>query len=510
MRVEVHDPDRDQRLNRWVVPAGLALLAVITWLLARAGGHPWGDDWAGYLLQARALAEGSAAAEVATNAAAMRGSDVQLGPDAYPWGFPALLAVAGVATGWDFESMKWVGLAALIGAVLGAFLLARLLVGPWLAAGVAIVVALRPAVVVDSTYLGSDLPFLAASTLTLALILHIYAAAKSTGAIGAGALVGVVLLSVASFSIRSNGVVLPATLVFAIGLLALRGWCGWRSALVSCAVFAACFLLGALLYFRLLPDGSLGSVSYLSLDPLQWIQAGVRHANYLASLATFDLVRGPAKLVPLGVFAGLCVLGLSRRPEEGSILLVYLGMHVGLITLFPFDGGLRYYYPMLPAAFALLALGLQALRERLGDRWKGGGSAARGGPQFAVRALVLAAIVVTLTTLSLRERERHASGGPGEPFSADTRQVFRYVEVNAPADARIAFFKPRAFRYATGRVAVAIRWPRNLERVDWYVFSTSPADGRTQLDERFLVDPSSGFSLRYSVGTYRVYARTRG
>jgi hypothetical protein len=510
MRVNTTERPVSDGPGLWLPALGLAFLVACTWFLMVTKGHPWGDDWAGYLMQARALANGAASVEVATNATAISGSDFQLGPDAYPWGYPALLAIAGIAADWDFESMKWVGLVSLVASVIGALLLARSVVGTSLAVLVALCVGLRPSVIVDSTYLGSDLPFLALSTLALALIVRAYLDAKEVGFVERRMLLGVALLSVAAFSIRSNGVVLPATALFALGMLGFRGHCDWRETLAASATCVAGFGLGVVLYFGVLPDGSLSSLSYISLDPGVWLQACIRHVNHFAALVTFDMVRGPSKLLPLAVFSAICVLGLLRKPAEVSILLVYLALHVGLITLVPFDGGTRYYYPMLPAALVVFAVGLQALAERAASQSKGTGEVGGANSRLGIGAVLVAAFAVALALLSVRESERYATRGLGEPFSVDTRQVFRYVEANAPADARIAFFKPRAFRYATGRVAVAIRRPRNLERVDWYVFSTLSADRGTQLDERYLTDPASGFSLRYSVGTYRVYARTRG
>ena len=81
--------------------AGLALLVFGLWFVGWTPTYFWGDDWAGYLMQARALVDGSVDQELALNTAAMHGSDVQIGPNAYPWGYPALLAIAGLLTGWS-------------------------------------------------------------------------------------------------------------------------------------------------------------------------------------------------------------------------------------------------------------------------------------------------------------------------------------------------------------------------------------------------------------------------
>ncbi len=60
------------RANTWLSRESLAVglvlaLALILGSLRLQEAHSWGDDFAGYLLQARSLVEGNPAAEVALN-----------------------------------------------------------------------------------------------------------------------------------------------------------------------------------------------------------------------------------------------------------------------------------------------------------------------------------------------------------------------------------------------------------------------------------------------------------
>ena len=93
----------DGRRRHWVSKEGLAVILVIGLALVLASfhlrlSHAWGDDFAGYLLQARSLVEGRPGAEVALNGELQALADWRVGPDAYPWGFPALLAAAYLRT----------------------------------------------------------------------------------------------------------------------------------------------------------------------------------------------------------------------------------------------------------------------------------------------------------------------------------------------------------------------------------------------------------------------------
>jgi len=92
-----------------VLIAGIAVLAV----QFHRTGHPQGDDFALYLRQARAVFAGNTAEVVADNRFAVANSDPLFSPDAYPWGFPLLLAPLVRLWGLDYERLKLVEVAVL-------------------------------------------------------------------------------------------------------------------------------------------------------------------------------------------------------------------------------------------------------------------------------------------------------------------------------------------------------------------------------------------------------------
>ena len=55
--------------------------------------HNWGDDYAGYLLQSYAVLNYSPMDFIELNSLTINSSDVVIGPTAYPWGFPFILAL---------------------------------------------------------------------------------------------------------------------------------------------------------------------------------------------------------------------------------------------------------------------------------------------------------------------------------------------------------------------------------------------------------------------------------
>lgn len=491
--------------------AGLALLLASFALLAWWGGvsplNHWGDDWAGYLLQARAIVTGGVDAELASNTVAMQGGDVQIGPYAYPWGYPVLLAAAGIASDWNPVGLKVVGGLSLAVLVLASFALARSRLGLGLSAFVAIAVGLQLEVVLHADFIGSDVPFTAVSTVGLLLIYLQYLRILAGRGPGAGLALGVIMASVAAFSIRSNGAVLPCTYVALLGLATWRDSAAWRLMAGHALGFVASVGVLFVAYFAAFPDGSLVHAGYLSFDPRVWLERSVRHVHYVAEWITFKKILGVGKLLPLGALMALMLWGLLRRPWDGAVLAIYCLGHLALLTLFPFDGGLRYYHPLLPAAFMLAALGAKAAWD---------GLAPRLSPATARRAALVCAwavplVMVLVMTQVVRGRQlAHATEGPGDPSSPATAETLAWVARQAPHEARVAFFKPRAFRLLSGRIAFAVNQPSSLGAVDWYVFNGGTDDTRTQILESALQDPSAGFRVVFERPPYRVYAKRPG
>jgi hypothetical protein len=472
-------------------------------------GHPWGDDWAGYVLQSRALVAGAPGAELDANAAVMRAGDIQIGPDAYPWGYPLLLGAAAIVLGDSIEAYKWLGVLALVVLIVSAVSLAGLFLPPIGAAFVGIATVFQPSLFSESGFLGSDLPFVAVSTAAVWLSFAQWARLRVDGRYRGRLTVGIALLSIAAFSFRSNGVVVIAVYVGAILMSTWHLGRNWVAALRQLVHFGAVLAAGLGIYFSALPDGSLSTANYLSFDPRVWAEGLIRHFHYIASWPTFDLLRGPLKLVPFLLFASMVLVGWWRLPAEGSVLVAYVGAHLGLITVFPFDGGVRYYYPMLVPAMVLFAIGVTETVVRLSSAGNGAVEKTLAGPRW-IGVVAVGGVLIVGVGAVRAEQQRIADMGPDAPFGEAFQEASAFVSLEAPSDARIGFFKPRAFRLLSGRVAYAIHDPGNLGRVDWYVFNAGTTDARTQVPEAALLDPRNGFRIVREISPFRVYARTGG
>ncbi len=483
----------------------LCAWALAVWVPGVSQGLLWGDDWAGYVLQALAIRDGSVANELALNTIAMRGSDVPPGPYAYPWGYPLMLAVAGAATGWTLVGVKLIGGAAVVGAVVAAYTALRLRVGMGLAALGTVLACGQPTILFEASIPMSDVPFACLTNVAFALIfaqlVRLDGGARPVMAIS----IAVALCGAIAFSVRSNGVLLPAAYVGTLALLALLRRCSWRQALAhgvtTCAVTAT--LCAA--YFAFWPDGSLVHMSYVKVDPVNWPARVLGQIKALWYWFPFAALEGSSKLlavVPTMLLAAVCAI---RRPWDTAAIAIFAGLQVGLLVLFPYDGGARYYTPVQLPFFALLTIGAAEAGKLALQRWPALASSPRYAAAAVLVATAIAAVGFTRVTHALHvDRMQLGDDAPLAPAATD---LASFLDRRASVDARIGFFRPRALRLLSGRVAFTIREVSSLERVDWYVWTRRSRDELRQVPLDALTDPRSGFIKVYETGPFVVFAR---
>jgi hypothetical protein len=497
-------PSLRQRLGgAWVAVLPLAWVLAL-WAWGLPAEPRWGDDWAGYLMQALALHEGAVGRELVLNTLAMQGSDSQIGPYAYPWGYPVMLQLAGSFGGWDLASLKGVGGLSLAGLALATFFLLRLRVGVALAALATVLTCGQQDVLVGATFLMSDVPFGFLATLAFALVFAQHVRSESRP-LSWSLTLAIAVAATLAFAVRSNGAVLHATFVAALALVALRRRRPWRETLRHGFVFAAASALLVVGYFAAWPDGSLVHASYLTLDPATLARRLATNLQAIWYWFPFGTLPGAWKLLTTLPALALVLCSARRRPWDTALIGVYAAGHVALLTLFPFDGGGRYYIPLLAPFFLLLAIGAREAPALLGERAAAAQPVLRSPVARAAPAL-LAALALTLVARAAQTPVHDA--GPDAPLGAAAERLATFIDRRVPENARIGFFRPRGLRLLTGRLALGISDARHLDRVDWYVWTRESRDELRQVPLESLSRAGSGFVRVHDEGPFIVFART--
>jgi hypothetical protein len=181
-------------------------------------GHDWGGDFAAYIKQAMHVIDGNLQAYVDFNRFTIENSSHGLGPTAYPWGYPVLLAPIVASYGVNLLALKSIGVASHILFITLFWFLFRKGLSPLLFLLLVAFFALNPVFVDYSNDIVTDVPFLFFSMLSIFLIQRNIQKLgnKPTHSMWWEYSVMGVLIAF-STTIRSNGILLLFTLALSQG-----------------------------------------------------------------------------------------------------------------------------------------------------------------------------------------------------------------------------------------------------------------------------------------------------
>src|SRR5512134_1211006 len=150
----------------------LAIMIVTSLMIGAATlrrGHDWGDDFAWYILQAKSIVDGTTDEFMEQSAFTNYESTLHLGPLAYPWGYPLILAPVYALKGISPLALKLPGLFFYAGFLVCLFLLVKDRLTRIESLLLVSLFAFNPLLLGFLDQILSDIPFLFFSTLTLLL-----------------------------------------------------------------------------------------------------------------------------------------------------------------------------------------------------------------------------------------------------------------------------------------------------------------------------------------------------
>ena len=154
-----------------IILSVIVLTSLILSFLCIHNGHDWGDDFALYIEQAKAITNHSLSKLLVINKYLLNNSDATISPYLYPNGFPLLLTPIYLIFGMNFIAMKILCVLFFIAALPLIYLLFRnkfdTAVYPLL---IVAAIALQGVFITFTDNISSDLPFLFFSILSLVLI----------------------------------------------------------------------------------------------------------------------------------------------------------------------------------------------------------------------------------------------------------------------------------------------------------------------------------------------------
>jgi hypothetical protein len=452
-------------MKKLIIPLALIILSLLLAFSLLSLDHEWGDDWASYLMQAVAVTKGDAQGFIERNTFTMRESTHFIGPDAYPWGYPTLLAPFVLACGpQNILCLKIINpiLFALFLWVFYALLARRL--APLESALIVAVFAFSPLLLKFTDQIGSDIAFLFFSTLALLLV------EQASDSFYKNILLGLALFF--AFFIRTNGILLVPTLFCAQAFHYLqttpRVFPGWKRLLTNEAIPYLVFGLLTFLNLALFPAGEgshLAHLSQISLDSL-----GDNLTAYFAMPAFFfsDL---PYPEIIYGLLLPFILGGIVLNFKRDFHLIAYLAFSYALFILWPEQQGIRFLFPLLPLLVYFAYRGMDAARFALTDAYP------RLGLWLTRGFWLVIAASFAWTSLGLaRNNLSHGRGPYGNVFDPLSIEMFEFVKSETPADAVVSFYKPRALRLFTDRASLLIDTCDGLTLADYMVLRKSRGD----------------------------------
>jgi hypothetical protein len=448
--------------------SGLLLIGSLT------KGHDWGGDFAGYIMQAASLANGSPGEFIEANRFAVEQSSITIGPVAYPWGYPLLLAPFYAEFGLDMIALKMAGV---ISYLLLLILLwrgfGRIHAPLWLLCLVALF-AFNPTMLTFSDNILSDLPFLLFSTLGVVLIgVVIVDRRRIVSPLWDSVLLGAVIT--AAFFIRTNGLLLIAPLVIAQLVSAVRRKGGERRTFVFLVPYAV-FVLAAVVWELALPKGGASHLSLLKDVSGQSILSNINY--YLRKPAAF-FSGVPEYRIVYVVSLPIAIAGAVRRIRSDYTVVVYVAATVMLYVIWPYHQGLRFVFPVLPFYISFMISGLEMLQ--------GGRITKKMSPRKLVCYIPVIIIIFMLSFDSARsayaniKRDRETPTGP---YTKTAEDMFSFIRENTNNQSTIIFFKPRVMRMMTGRGSILINKAEHLDRGDYLCYySGGGAHDQASADE---------------------------
>ncbi len=450
----------------WLAAFCVTLFILIVGALHLTKGVPdWGDDFAAYISEGIAIADGNFHEQAVKNYT-MHPSPLTLEASeeglVYVWGYPLMLSAIYKLVGFDrttFNTIIWYKLPLLLGlSLLGGVLVLffRRRFSLRIAIVLSMLMCLSGDLFIALNNLYSDLPFLFFSMLTLLLAECFAEKAGNKSKILCGLFYGLSLWM--THEIRLNGITVCAVALLGHALYMVKNRKQiqkkklWQDFLPYLVFASLAFITE---HFWLAPATS-------NMSDVGRASASQLHMNYIAYrnmlFEYLDAIPG-MHLFGLGyILAAAIIIGIVLHgiKENLHLTLLLIGTLVVDIML-PYQQGLRYIYNILPLLLMFATYGIRFVWRRIKK-------VASLTDEKTERILHLMGTILCIYILILPSVNHMRTGidnmshwsqmADQDVYSKQAVDIYNYIQRGIPKDSVIAFGKPRALYLNTERTAI--------------------------------------------------------
>lgn len=455
-------------LKKSVVVAIISLSLLIgSSVLTR--GHEWGDDFASYIMQGQSILNGSMKDFVQRNAFTIYESSFQIGPVAYPWGYPLILTPALLLKGVHPLTLKLPGLFFFAGFLVCFYLLVKDRFTRFTSWLILAVFAFNPLLIKFLDQILSDIPFLFMIVVSLLLISRHDDGQRSWKY---NALIGVCIFG--SFFVRTTGIVLLASFVAYQALQIIREPVHRNSIIINTSVSVSTFVVLWVISSLVFPNGQ-GSY-FAQLKDLNYTIFVENIKIYFYLFASF-FGNGNLWIYVYYALVIFFLIGAWQNHSQDLHLLIFFTFYLLAMILWPERQGLRFVFSLLPIFVYFVFQGMESVIHVLPE-------SNRGTFRLAIQVFWLILIGIFLfnsgklaySTL----KEGRKISGPFDPFSMD---VYNYIKTETAPDSVIVFHKPRAMRLFTNHDAVMVTECERLTLGDYVVINKKAENSQIPPDQ---------------------------
>lgn len=481
----------------WPMMLALILILAGGFIYGRlTTGHNWGDDFAGYIGQAKSIVEGNVDGYLQQNAFTIMNSRPQIGPVAYPWGYPLLLAAIYPACGLDMFCLKLLNIPVYLLFLLTLFpMLTRYLTKTesLLITGL---FAINPAILDFQDNILSDIPFMLFSTLAMWLLDYTLFDESPRNNVVCSTILGAALYL--AFSVRASGILIVGTFFAAQSLQILLRFLKTRIFFVSPQILIPYVVFGTLyLISNALLPGTTGT--YFSQLHVSW-KVILYNLWYYQSRSFYFFNSLPAFQPLSWVLLGLAITGMLLTLQRNYHFAIYTLATLGLYVVWPFPSprflfGIApflVYFVYYPIRFALGPLKLPGNLH-----WV---------TLLPVTLLLASGMYFGWTSVIIVRNNLLNDRVLGEgPFTTQSAGLFAFIREQTLPDSRIIFFKPRIMTLLTGRPAWTINRCDHVDDGDFVAFPRDAKYSKLNLDTIESCNPGTNFEIVFENDSFIVY-----
>ncbi|HSG42775.1 MAG TPA: hypothetical protein VLA72_06435, partial [Anaerolineales bacterium] len=418
-------------------------------------GSEWGDDFASYIMQAQSILNGDMDEFIERNTFTIFESSFQIGPVAYPWGFPLALIPALLFKGVHALALKLPGLFFFVGFLICLYLLAETRLTRTERLLLVSLFAFNPTLVGFLDYILSDIPFLFSIFFGLLLITRI----DSKQAMWVHAFLGMSIFF--SFFIRTTGVLLLAGFLAYQALLYYQERTKRRAIALNSIAVVVTFTVFWLISSLIFPNGQGAYIYQLMGFTMEKFQGNIVNYFYLF-VQFFDPNVSPAWTYIYYALVAFFLIGAWKRRNTDQMLIIFFAVYFGVMIIWPEWQGVRFIFPLLPIFVYFALQGMNALVKVIPERHR-----ILGKGTVSVFWLILAGIFLFNSGARAigNMKDDRKINGPFDPFSSD---MFNYIRAETPPESVIVFFKPRALRLFTNRDSIMVLECENLLKGNYF------------------------------------------